>query len=931
MDTRSLEPNGGAAFVGRAPELRQLAHGAELVCQGRSNLALVHGEQGIGKTALVGRALSALSGFTVLHAICDPSEIDNSLGVVAQLVSHLDPAILAEFPLLSGPPTGTRPFLVGAQLVALVSKLQTVRPIAIVIDDAQWADHESMQVLGFLGRRLGVHRVLIVITSRDGAPVTDNLHLSGGDLDVFDLGLGGLSRADIATLARCMGIERMADAVAEQVDRSTSGHPLYTTMVLAELSRCQEVRPDRPLPVPASLAAAVRQSMKALEPASRRLVEALAVLDSRLPLAVVAEVAGVADSAGALEPLLENGLVWWSPQDPSTPVTIRHRLPRNAVYEAIAPRRRRELHRIASSWVAPSAAWAHRVAATEHTDETLAGELEAVARRSVAEGDAVQAAVYLLWASDLSERRADQERRLLTAVTHLIWTRRFDRAQEYEAAVEACAPGPQRSCLLAAFATVRADFPAADPHVADALAAINQSHSASPDVGLAVALLAVLEAWRGNGENAVAMADRALAAGCTAPCLPVVKGTLAFGCGLREGPRAALTAFDEITDLPAKPSDVLPGDAYLLGWRGGLRLIAGELTNSVSDLTTALNLSATDKAVFIDERVVGWLSWAYYLLGHWDRAAFHTEQDLSLPEQDGALWTRALNSGAAALVQAGRGNWAAAAKHADIAEAAACRFGTLQLVHPVIARAAIAQARGDHDGILAALSPLLQLVGDFGMTGWPLLWHAFWLPMHVEALIGTGRLPDADEALKLLMANSEDEPYLALGRAWFHGWLTEASGDPARARAIYEAALDAPPTNDDTPLYRARLQEAYGLLLMGQHQRRSGLSWLNSALQTYTTLGARPFAERCKARLTGLGATPQRRPETEEMLELTDREREIVLLIARGMTNSQIARELYVSVKTVEFHVTNTYAKLGINSRRELRDRYSAISADSVA
>jgi predicted ATPase len=160
-----------------------------------------------------------------------------------------------------------------------------------------------------------------------------------------------------------------------------------------------------PLPVPSSLAAVVQCSLSRLPDPSRRLAQALAVLDAQVPLALAGQVAQVEDPALALGPLLEAGLVEWSPAEASSPVRIGHQLQRKAIYNAIAPAHRRDLHISAVDLVDADGAWRHRVAAADHTDPALAEALEAEATRQQQAGQIQRAATLLLWAADLSPTR----------------------------------------------------------------------------------------------------------------------------------------------------------------------------------------------------------------------------------------------------------------------------------------------------------------------------------------------------------------------------------------------------------------------------------------------------------------------------------------------------------------------------------------------
>jgi hypothetical protein len=166
----------------------------------------------------------------------------------------------------------------------------------------------------------------------------------------------------------------------------TGGHPLYLQSLLADPALARMAAAGMPLPVPTTLSATVTAALDRLPATARGLVEALAVLDTRVPLVLAGQLAGTPDPAAALHPLLDAGLVGWEPGEPSAPVRIGHALQRDAVYQAIPPERRRALHTTAATLVDADSAWAHRVAACDRADPDLADALHAEADRQTTTG-----------------------------------------------------------------------------------------------------------------------------------------------------------------------------------------------------------------------------------------------------------------------------------------------------------------------------------------------------------------------------------------------------------------------------------------------------------------------------------------------------------------------------------------------------------------
>src|ERR1700722_16515068 len=217
---KGLEPD---AFVGRQTELARLADAVARGRQGQPWLGTIEGEAGIGKTALARRALAPSAGLTTLWARADPSETDLGYGIVEQLLRGVDPRLLAGYPLLAGGVVESSPFAVGTQLLGVVGGQQADGPLALVIDDVQWADRRSVEALSFMFRRLSVDAVLVILVIR-------------GDRDQLDeptrrmlvsvaqrrhLSLSGLSVDDVAPLAAALGAGPLgADAVERLHDRT---------------------------------------------------------------------------------------------------------------------------------------------------------------------------------------------------------------------------------------------------------------------------------------------------------------------------------------------------------------------------------------------------------------------------------------------------------------------------------------------------------------------------------------------------------------------------------------------------------------------------------------------------------------------------------------------------------------------------------------
>ncbi|GAA1300162.1 LuxR family transcriptional regulator [Planotetraspora silvatica] len=913
-------------FVGRARESDRLRYCAGKVRAGDSWLAVIEGEAGIGKSALVRRFAASLDDFTVLRAIGDPSEADLPYGVIGQLTRHVERAVLKQFPLLAeSPPAGTNPHVVGGQLLLLLGALQeSGNPVAVIVDDVQWADRLSVQLLGFVLRRLWADRVLTILVIRPEAEASGETleRLLRSSERTVKVDLGGLGGGEIAQLAQALIEGRLAPGLADRLYAYTRGHPLYVRTVLAEIPA--DVLRDGVLerwPVPRSLQVGIRAQLDRLPQESRDLLEAMAVLDAQVPLSAVGRLADLPDPARALGPALAAGLALWWPKEPQSPVALVHALQRDTIYDSLAPERRRSLHAGAAALVGTAASWAHRVAAAATTDARLSDELDRSGMEEAASGRNAVAATRLLWASSLSADRADRERRLLTACAQSLLTMQPGWAANLRQQVEDCSPGPLRSCVLGTLDMMAGRFATAEAHLTQAW----QEALSLPKPGwvavLAGTFLTNIMLWRGRGAETVEIARRTLAIGDLDPATTdFTRAALATGRLWHEGPRAALR---DLAYLPVQGTTVGNHNLDTLATRGVLRLFLGELSAARADLQIVAQRDQQGAGSKFGPLTISLLSVVHYVAGDWDESESTAERALAVASSQDQLAGEAPARFAAVCVKAGRGEWDIAQRHLDdLARIAQSLDSAAEIVYSSLAAATVAQARADYPALLRSLRPLLDGTAEDG--GFRLRDKPFWLwqqSLLIEALTGTGRVDAAAVALRELRAAYDGDGYLGVVVARLGGQLAEAQGRPHDALAIYEQAVAADADTDTAPLYRAIVEQAYGRLLLatGSTSRREAAAWLHKAHGRFSTLRAVPFVRRCEADMSASGLTAFER-DPSRLSALTERELSVAHIIASGRTNQEAAAELYVSQKTVEYHLSRIYAKLGISSRRQLSE-----------
>ena len=900
-------------FVGRASELTAIADVITRVEAGQPWLVAIEGEPGMGKTTLARRSLAEATGLTVLSARASQNEIDLDFGIAEQLLRAAGDTSAA-FLLVGGSDAPASSFTVGARLLEVVGNLQAAGAVAVFVDDLQWADRRSVEALTFMLRRLSVDPILALVTYRGGAPLSQVAQRMLASLeDRLQIALGGLGTGDVAALATALAAGSLDEGAISSLRDRTLGHPLYLRTILSEGFDFDPRTAGR-APLPRSLAAAIGDHLSGLTPQARAVLEMLAVLNLRLPLAQLGEAVGVGSPSEALEPAVASGLVDWWPEEPTCPVAIHHPLVRDAVYAGITPTRRRELHARAAGLVSEPAAWEHRVAALEQPDEALAVALEHQADLEADRGHLPLAATHLQWASDVSPDRAGRERRLLTAALHLMLSEE-SRGLALREAAEATSSSPLRSCVLGAMA-----FSTGRLTAAEALfrAALDQAGADPGNRALTAVIanrLSGTYTLQGQGEKVQSYARQALGTGALDAAMSSQTQTLvAVGASQMKGPLAGLA---ELEHLDPDPARVSPVDVDGLMFRGNFRLLAGDLRLAVQDLTASLALVRRGATMTLGHvRACFYLAMAQYLTGEWDDVLLAAEQGFSASSIHSRSFEFPLLHLAACCVPAGRGTAAEAEDHARQAEAAAASLDYGQEgLYAAMARALVCQASGDYLGMADAFSHWQ----DIELDGRSRTYAGLWRPLMVEGLIGSGQLEQAAGAVALLQSESGHVRYLEPALAWLHGWLAERRGDPEQARQIYQRGEEGAST--DSPVHLARLLLAHGQLLRRTGHRREAVERLRKAHEIYLALRAAPFIARAEEELAAchLPGEAAKKTPSQSVLALTSRETEVAHLVGKGMSNPEVAAELFISRKAVEYHLGNIYAKCGLRGRQELR------------
>jgi DNA-binding CsgD family transcriptional regulator len=898
-------------FVGRATELARVAEVITRVEGGEPWLVSIEGDPGVGKTALARRCLAGTPGLRVLSARADQAEADLDFGIVDQLLRAAG-AVFPTFPSAGATGSHESSFAVGAHLLEVVGDQQATAATAIVVDDLQWADRRSIEALTFVLRRLSVDPVLTMVTYRGPSDQLDEaaqqmLRSVDNRLDIL---LGGLSQDEVAALVAAVTAGPLDGEAVQWLYQGTGGHALYLRTVLSEGFHL-DPRVSGRLALPRSLAAAVGDYVRVLPPETRVIVEMLSVVNLRMPLAQLGQAAQVDSPSAAIEPAVNAGLVDWWPAEPTCPVEIRHLLVRDAVYAGITATRRRVLHERAASVVSESASWEHRVAALDHPDEGLAAELERLAGEEVADGRLARAATHLRWASDISPALADRERRMLTAAMHLMLAEE-SRGLTLRHVVEESALSPLRNCVLGTMAFSAGQLAEAQLRFSEALAQARDDPDSRPLAALIANKLAGTYTLLGDGGQVQAFGRWALGTGCLdAAAASQTRTLIAIGACEAAGPHEALA---ELRHLDADAARVSPVEVDALALRGVFQLLAGDLGRAVHDLTASLELARRGATLTTGLRAYCYLALAQYLAGAWDDVLLTVEQGFSAAAIRVRRYALPLLHLAAGCVPAGRGAAEEAEQHARLAEEAAASVDYKQEgLYAAMARALVCQATGDYLGMAETLDPWAD---DAALDGRSRMDAVLWRPLLAEGLIGSGQAAKAAVVLAQLRADNGQVSYLQPALAWLDGWLAELKGAPEQAREIYQHGQDTADTR--SPVYTARLLLAHGRLLRRTGNRRDAVERLRRANALFSGLRATPFIARTEQELAAchLPVSPSKK---QPMLALTSRETEVAHLVGKGLSNPEIAAELFISRKAVEYHLGNIYAKCGLPGRGQLR------------
>ena len=912
--------SGEPVLRGRQGEQAELDRLLQGVRANQSQVLVVRGEPGVGKSALLDHLAGRASGCRVERATGVESEMELAFAGVHQLCMPLmdgatrlpgpqRDALGAAFGLTAGV-TPDR-FLVGLAVLGLVTDAAEERPLVCVVDDAQWLDRESAQVLAFVARRVMADAVGLVFAVREP---DEQPELAG----LPELAVRGLPEGDARALLDSAVPGRLDDRVRDRIVAETRGNPLALLELPRGLTGAQLAggfgRPDaRPL-------------TSRIEESFRRRIESLPADTQQLLLLAAAEPVGdvtllwhaagrlgigidAADAATAAD-LIEI----------RARVSFRHPLVRSAAYRSATVAGRREAHRALADATDAEAdperrAW-HRAHAAVGPDEAVASELERSAARAQARGGVAAAAAFLERATGLTADSARRGVRALAAAHAKLDAASPDEASMLAATADLCPLDDLDRAKLArlrgqiAFARRRgSDAPSLLLHAARDLEPLDSELAREAYLeALGAAIFAGRLVGGDGGVQEVAVAARAAP---PAPQPPRPIDLLLDGLATRfsEGLAAAIAPLRRAVDTLRHEAPGGEADAMPLLWQA-YPLAQETLAHELWDLdgwrelaVRAVGRAREAGALAILPVALAYRAGVHLHDGELAAAAELMEEADAITAATGHAPVRYTSL----VLVAWRGDEARAVNLIEdgVRDATARGEGRVLGMTGYVT-AVLYNGLGRYEAALEGAQRACEHE-DMGFFGWS-------LAELVEAGVRSGHRDAAVDASDRL-----DERTRASGTDWALGIGARSRAllsEDAAADDLYREAIDRL-GRGPVRVHLARAHLVYGEWLRRENRRRDAREHLRTAHEAFREMGAEAFAERARRELMATGETLRSRSD-DSRDALTAQEMQIARLAADRQTNPEIGAQLFISPRTVEYHLSKVFTKLGISSRREL-------------
>jgi DNA-binding CsgD family transcriptional regulator len=912
---------GAMKLISRDAERTVLERLVAAVRAGESQALVVTGEAGVGKTALLDYLAGNASGcqiaraagvqcemelaFAAVHQLCAPM-----LDRLQRLPAPLRDAVRTAFGMSAGPaPDG---FLVGLGVLGLLSEVAEQQPLVCLIDDEQWLDQASAQVLGFVARRLVAESVGIVFAAR-----TPSSDLAG----LAELMIEGLPEADARALLDSVLTGPLDTRVRDQILAETHGNPLALLELPRELT-AQQLAGGFGLPGAMRLSGGIdesfRQRVRVLPEQTRHLLLIAAAEPVGDPVLVWRAAARLGIGPEAAKPAAEAGLAEFGAR-----VRFRHPLVRSVIYRSALPHELQGVHAALAEVTDPRLdperrAW-HRAHAAPEPDEDVAAELECCADRALARGGVAAAAAFLERAMVLTQDPARRTERALGAAGAHLRAGAFETVRQLLSIAEAGASTDLQQARVdligadLAFVTNRgSDAPALLLKAAGRLEPIDVDLSRATYLeAFSAAMLAGRLALSGGVQQVARAAAAAPPPGhaTRAPDL-LLEGLAAhFEWGFEAGLpilRKALDVFgigmsvDEQLRCHWIAGDVAPhlwdDDRWHLLSERHVELARG--VGALAELPLALSMRAF--TVMFEGDMAG----AALLIGEHQVAMDATGSHLAPYAELGVAALRGRQAEAAALIDA------------TISEVT-LRGEGIGIATAEWAAAVLNNGLGRYEQAMQAAQRATAHSVEMVVPSWASV-------ELVEAAVRSGHHDVAADALRRLAERTTPS-----GTDWARGVEARSrallSDGDAAERLYLESIERLGNTRIRTELARAHL--LYGEWLRRERRRIDARAQLRIAHEMFGAMGMVAFAERARRELRATGETARKRSVATGDTQLTAQETQVARMARDGLTNAEIGARLFISPRTVQYHLSKVFTKFGIESRGQL----DGVLPDSLA
>ena len=881
---------------------------------------MLNGEPGVGKSVLLAYAVELADGMRVLQATGVETEVDLPFAGLDQLVRPVLPlaerlparqadALLGALGLVDH--VSQDRFLVAAATLSLLSEAAEDGPVLCVVEDAHWLDQPSREALAFAARRLEAEGIALLAATRDepwpGLPA---------------LRIGGFTPDEVDALLREHAGSVAAD-VRERLTKETGGNALALIELAGSLSAEQlagTVPLPRPLPLTTRVQAAFLARVRLLPAATQTLLLVAAADDTADPAVVFRAATHLGVDPDALEPAERAGL---AKVNSAGRLAFRHPLVRAAVYQGATFAGRTAAHRALAGALdgdghAERRAW-HLAATATGPDGGIARDLERSAETALQRGGYAVAAAAFERAAELSAASPDRARRVVGAARAAFHAGQADRAAGLADQAERLVDDPVTADEVALLRG-RIEFARGSAVGAHALLLTAARGMAGRDPRAAAAVLveAARAAWNAYDPDRYAevcalLATLELPAGD--PIGPVVATAIAISEYFAGRPGQAVTRMRQGLEAWLPPG-ADRATAYDQGLVEASLALAG-FTRVTGDDAAGLAAGAAAVAKCRARGLVAWLPWALVNLSMTEMlAGRHSAAAASGAE--GMRLARDLGQPTAICSCASTLAWLAAVRgEEDRCRELAAEAVRLSEAHQLTAIAVIATwALGLLELSLGRPEQALDRLLD--RTRGPLVVptvRCLLTPDLVEAAARAGRTADLGESMAWYQewAGATGQPW---AEAAVHRCRALLAGEQAEPHFVEALRLHEQAGPDQRPFDRARTQLLYGQWLRRARRRTDARPQLAAAHETFERLGATPWAARAGTELRATGQTVRR--QAPVATRLTPQELQVVRLVADGGSNQEVAAQLFLSPRTVAYHLYKAYPKLGVGSRADL-------------